>query len=284
VLDQLRRAAVGETPNKSALHSVCIGSLLALRQTVGATRFSQIPEHDPWRLYTGASAARNADIDTAFFACLLLGVCWLVPDRKPGRERSDFLALTRYCSDSERHALALRVAVNGFFLLLGSLLVGSYVLEFFGITLPVLRIAGGFVVTMFGWTLLRAGEELGDQRAAEASRGPDTPPDAFYPLTMPLTVGPGAISVAIALGSQRPKEATDFAHLAMLAGVAIAGLGAVAVTIYICYRFAEPTIAALGKHGTNVVVRLSAFLLLCIGIQIVWTGFSELQTPSVAPH
>ena len=55
----------------------------------------------------------------------------------------------------------------------------------------------------------------------------------------------------------------------MLAGVAIAGLGAVAVTIYICYRFAEPTIAALGKHGTNVVVRLSAFLLLCIGIQIV---------------
>jgi multiple antibiotic resistance protein len=169
-------------------------------------------------------------------------------------------------------------------LLLGSLLVGSYVLEFFGITLPVLRIAGGFVVTMFGWTLLRAGEELGDQRAAEASRGPDTSPDAFYPLTMPLTVGPGAISVAIALGSQRPKEATDFAHLAMLAGVAIAGLGAVAVTIYICYRFAKPTIAALGKHGTNVVVRLSAFLLLCIGIQIVWTGFSELQIPSVAPH
>lgn len=208
----------------------------------------------------------------------------LFPIVNPVGNAPIFLALTRYCSDSERHALALRVAVNGFFLLLGSLLVGSYVLEFFGITLPVLRIAGGFVVTMFGWTLLRAGEELGDQRAAEASRGPDTSPDAFYPLTMPLTVGPGAISVAIALGSQRPKEATDFAHLAMLAGVAIAGLGAVAVTIYICYRFAEPTIAALGKHGTNVVVRLSAFLLLCIGIQIVWTGFSELQIPSVAPH
>jgi multiple antibiotic resistance protein len=60
------------------------------------------------------------------------------------------------------------------------------------------------------------------------------------------------------------------------------GLAAVAVTIYICYRFAEPTIAALGKHGTNAVVRLSAFLLLCIGIQIVWTGFSELQSPSAS--
>ena len=65
-------------------------------------------------------------------------------------------------------------------------------------------------------------EELGDQRTAETTREPDTSPDAFYPLTMPLTVGPGAISVAIALGTQRPKEATDFAHLAMLAGVAIA--------------------------------------------------------------
>jgi len=126
--------------------------------------------------------------------------------------------------------------------------------------------------------------ELEDQRTAEAAHRRDASPDAFYPLTMPLTVGPGAISVAVALGSQRPKEAVDFAHLVMIAGVAIAGLAAVAVTIYICYRFAEPTIAALGKHGTNVVVRLSAFLLLCIGIQIVWTGFSELQIPSAPPH
>ena len=101
---------------------------------------------------------------------------------------------------------------------------------------------------------------------------------------MPLTVGPGAISVAIALGSTRPKEASDFAHLMVLAAVAIAGLAAVATTIYVCYRFAEPTVAALGKHGTNVVVRLSAFLLLCIGIQIVWTGFSELPAPPAWSH
>jgi multiple antibiotic resistance protein len=66
--------------------------------------------------------------------------------------------------------------------------------------------------------------------------------------------------------------------------VAIAGLAAVAATIYFCYRFAEPTIAALGNHGTNVVVRLSAFLLLCIGVQIVCTGLSELQAPLVQPH
>ena len=93
---------------------------------------------------------------------------------------------------------------------------------------------------------------------------------------MPLTVGPGAISVAITLGSARPKEAVDLTHLAVLGGMAIAGLVAVAVTIYVCYRFAEPTIAALGEHGTNVLVRLSAFILLCIGIQIIWTGYSAL--------
>jgi multiple antibiotic resistance protein len=203
----------------------------------------------------------------------LLIYAGLFPIVNPVGNAPIFLALTRYCTDRERHALALRVAINGFFLLLGSLFVGSYVLEFFGITLPVLRIAGGVVVAAFGWTLLQG------QRAPEVARGPDTGTDAFYPLTMPLTVGPGAISVAIALGSQRPKEAGDFAHLAVIAGVAITGLAAVAAAIYVCYRFAEPMITALGKHGTNVVVRLSAFLPLCIGIQIVWTGFSALPVP-----
>jgi multiple antibiotic resistance protein len=209
----------------------------------------------------------------------LLVYAGLVPIVNPIGNIPIFLALTRACTYRERRTLALRVAINGFFLLLGSLLFGSYVLEFFGITIPVLRIAGGAVVSALGWTLLQTGQDLKDQRAAEAARGPENAADAFYPLTMPLTVGPGAMSVAIALGSQRPVGTTDFAHLAALAGVAIAGLAAVAVTIYICYRFAEPTIAALGEHGSNAFVRLSAFLLFCIGIRIVWTGFRELQMP-----
>jgi multiple antibiotic resistance protein len=163
-----------------------------------------------------------------FTHVLFLVYAGLFPIVNPVGNAPIFLALTRYYTERERHALALRVAINGFFLLLGSLLVGSYVLEFFGITLPVLRIAGGVVVTAFGWTLLQGGQELGNQRTAEAAQASDC--DAFYPLTMPLTVGPGAISVAIALGSQRPKEVVDFAHLAVLAGVAIAGLAAVAAT------------------------------------------------------
>jgi multiple antibiotic resistance protein len=94
----------------------------------------------------------------------------LFPIVNPVGNAPIFLALTRYYTERERHALALRVAIKGFFLLLGSLLVGSYVLEFFGITLPVLRIAGGVVVTAFGWTLLQGGQELGNQRTAEPRR------------------------------------------------------------------------------------------------------------------
>ncbi len=185
-----------------------------------------------------------------------------------------FLGLTRHLGDAERHALAGRVAVGGFLLLLGSLLVGSHVLGFFGITLPVVRIAGGVVVSAFAWKLLHEGEKLEDQRGAAAV--PAAPIDSFYPLTMPLTVGPGSISVAITLGSQRPA-APDFAQLALLGGAAIAGLLAIGATIFLCYRFAERITAGLGERGTSVLVRLSAFILLCIGIQIIWNGWRSLN-------
>jgi multiple antibiotic resistance protein len=183
-----------------------------------------------------------------------------------------FLGLTQFSTDRQRNALAARVAFNSFFLLLGSLFVGSHVLEFFGISLPAVRIGGGLVVTAFGWKLLNSDARPdGDASTNNTS----IVPDSFYPLTMPLTVGPGSISVAITLGSQRPKLAS-FSDLAMLGGAAIAGIIAIVVTIYLCYRFAEDTVAKLGVAGTNVVVRLSAFIMLCIGIQIIWGGVSEL--------
>jgi multiple antibiotic resistance protein len=184
-----------------------------------------------------------------------------------------FLGLTRhYCAEHERKRLALQVTINSFFLLLGSLLFGSYVLEFFGITLPIVRIAGGLVVTATGWNLLQAQDDGDD---AESVHKPVQPNEAFYPLTMPLTVGPGSIAVAITLGSQRPKAA-NLTELAFLGGAAVAGLVAIAATIYLCYRFAEQTVGALGQSGTDVLVRLSAFILLCIGIEIIWNGYSAL--------
>lgn len=182
-----------------------------------------------------------------------------------------FLGLTKHLSDRERNGLARRVAVNGFFLLLASLLVGSHVLEFFGITMPVLRVAGGLVVTSFGWTMLHAGKGAGgnDDLAAQVR-----PTDAFYPLTMPLTIGPGSISVAVALGTQRHSD--QLSHLAMVGGAAIVGLIAVCLTVFFSYRFAEKLQSVLGERGSDVMVRLSAFILVCIGIQILWNGVSSL--------
>lgn len=186
-----------------------------------------------------------------------------------------FLRMTRGRSVAERKDLAQGVARNSFFLLLGSLFIGSHVLEFFGITLPVVRIAGGLVVAAFGWQLLHASDEPQIERdKINTIRAPTI--DAFYPLTMPLTVGPGSISVAVTLGSQRPTATTDITQLAILGGAAVAGLAAIAITIFVSYRFADRIILVLGARGTDVMMRLSAFILFCIGIQIIWNGCSAL--------
>ncbi|WP_207792095.1 MarC family protein [Siccirubricoccus phaeus] len=185
-----------------------------------------------------------------------------------------FLGLTSLRTPAERHLLARRVAINSALLLIGSMFVGSHLLVFFGITLPVVRIAGGLVLVAFGWKLLHSGLDIDGGEAASRSRGP-AESESFYPLTLPLTVGPGSISVAIALGSQRPSEHAP-AEVALLAAAALAGILAISLTVYVCYRFAETLIARLGDSGINIVVRLSAFILLCIGIQILWTGYSTL--------
>jgi multiple antibiotic resistance protein len=210
---------------------------------------------------------------TDFVNAFFLIFAALFPIINPVGNAPILLSLTRGRSDRERSVLARRVAINSFFLLLGSLLLGSHVLEFFGISLPVVRIGGGLVVTAFGWKLLNSG--IADDHAAASGTHPK-PLDTFYPFTMPLTVGPGSMSVAIALGSQRPSLAS-LPHLAVLAGAALAGLLALSLTIYLCYRFAEKTVSRLGSSGTNVVVRLSAFILLCIGIQIIWNGWTGLM-------
>jgi len=204
-------------------------------------------------------------------ATFLLVYAGLFPIVNPIGGAPIFLALTRHCNDKERNALALRVTRSSFLLLLGSLLAGSYVLEFFGITLPVVRVAGGLVVTAAGWSLLHEGDQAEEEPAA---RNPAKPMDSFYPLTMPITVGPGSIAVAITIGSQRPR--VGLTHLALIGGAAGVGLIAISATIYVCYRFAEETIRVLGEQGTNVLVRLSAFILLCIGIEIIWSGYSAL--------
>jgi multiple antibiotic resistance protein len=212
----------------------------------------------------------------AILSSFLLVYAGLFPIVNPVGGAPIFLGLTRQRSDRDRAVIAQRIAINGFFLLVGSVLVGSHVLEFFGITLPIVRIGGGLVVTAFAWQMLHSGDVVDTPDPKEAAR-PLGPDEVFYPLTMPLTVGPGSIAVAITLGSQRPgSQAGGAAEFAMVAAGALIGIAAVALTIYVCYRYAERMVRVLGEGGTSVLVRLSAFILLCIGIQILWNGYATL--------
>jgi multiple antibiotic resistance protein len=158
--------------------------------------------------------------------------------------------------------------------LVGSTFFGSLILEFFGISIPVVRVAGGLLVTTVGWKLLSAGAGSSHEPlhgAADAG----VSVDSFYPLTLPLTIGPGAISVALTIGSHHPRDPFG-AHAMLLASTALLGLLAIALAIYGSYRFAAPLVRYLGEAGVNVLVRLSAFILVCIGIQIGWSGFGSL--------
>lgn len=183
-----------------------------------------------------------------------------------------FLAATFDCTKDERHELARSVARYSFFLLVGSLFFGADVLGFFGVTIPAVRVAGGLAVSAFGWRLLQSGGPIDPMHSVRSGAGETKPVDAFYPLTMPLTVGPGAISVAITLGAERPPFGPKLLDFALFIAAALVALAAITATVYLCYRFAERSVMILGERGTNVLLRLSAFILLCIGIQIVFSG------------
>jgi multiple antibiotic resistance protein len=208
-------------------------------------------------------------------SAFLLTFAGLFPIVNPLEAAPFFLGLTAGLSTAERSILARRAAINGFALLLGSMVLGPRLLEFFGIELPVVRIAGGLVVTALGWKLLSQ-ESWSDHGSADVRRESGSKVGSFYPLTMPLTVGPGSMSVAITIGSRKPEAEIHLADLALHAIGALAGVAAIAVTIYIAYRFAEHFARLLGASGLEVVVRLSAFILMCIGIEIIWTGYQAL--------
>jgi multiple antibiotic resistance protein len=103
--------------------------------------------------------------------------------------------------------------------------------------------------------------------------GTDVLRDAFYPLTLPLTVGPGSISVAITLGANEFHNLSG-SLVSILA--AVIGSAVVALTIYLCYASSDRLASALGPTGTIVIVKLTSFLLVCIGVQIVWNGVKQL--------
>jgi multiple antibiotic resistance protein len=209
-----------------------------------------------------------------FIKYLLLMIGALFPIVNPIGSAPLFLTLTHGMSGTVRAMLARMIALNGLALILGSVFIGSHILSFFGISLPVVQVGGGMVLVAAGWNLLRQADDESDgDSAGKPCTDADYVKQAFYPLTLPLTVGPGTISVAITLGANRPNGAEWSTPL--IAGM-VAGSVVIALSIYLSYRFADRLANVLGETAMNVFIRLSSFILLCIGVQIIWNGIKAL--------
>jgi multiple antibiotic resistance protein len=187
-----------------------------------------------------------------------------------------FLSYTESLDDAVIGRLARRVAINAFILTAASLIVGPLALKFFGLSLSAVRVAGGLVLAGAGWRLLSQGQEDSKHRAPAASED-EVLGGAFYPLTLPLTIGPGSIAILVTVGSSLLAVSGNSILLDGLG--ALAGLAFISILIYLCYSQAEHVLRKLGATGVNVLLRLSAFILLCIGVQIALEGYVAFISP-----
>ena len=189
-----------------------------------------------------------------------------------------FLSLTRNYSDPTQKLLARKIAVYGFVILAVSLLIGSKLLAFLGINLSTMQIAGGLIVASTGWNLLNQPDEPAAKETGPQPTLEDALRHAFYPLTLPITVGPGCISIAITIGAHvRRLPGTIRGYHGQFLG-ALAAMVAMCLLVAVCYGNADRLVRLLGASGTNILIRLSAFVLLCIGVQIMWNGLGASIT------
>jgi multiple antibiotic resistance protein len=182
----------------------------------------------------------------------LLVVAAIFPVVNPPGAALVFLGLTQDATPEIRNSLAGRVALNSFIVLVSSLLLGALILQFYGISIPILRVAGGFIVAVSGWKLLN------------------------------LTTGPGTIAVVISLGLSKGSS-TNWPDEIIFVIACLLAIVAIAVMILFCFRYADRIQRLLGRGGTDIAVRLFAFILFCLGVQILWAGASDLLS-SVIHH
>ncbi|WP_158747586.1 MarC family protein [Acidisphaera sp. L21] len=215
----------------------------------------------------------------AAFAAFLLGFPALFSIVNPVSGAFIFRTRTVDRSHEERVRLARRVGAYSAGVMLVALWAGSYVLAFFGITLPALRCAGGIILALYAWSSLNAPERREARKAEQVDAAAGQDDVAFYPLTLPFTTGPGTISVAVALGSAHP--ATGIALIPFFIGMSVAAL-AVAALVWALYSASDQLSRLFGQVASRAITRLSAFFQLCIGVQILINGVTEILRPLLA--
>lgn len=173
--------------------------------------------------------------------------------------------------------LARKIAIRTTLFLLVIELVGTGLLEFFGISLPVVQVAGGLVLASMGWSLLNQKESGARPEAdgVEETGLKSLEDKIFYPLTFPLTVGPGCIVVMLTLSAHASVKSDVLNDIIGHVGISLAVV-ALSLTVFLCYRYAAKITKRIQPQTAHGILRIVAFVLLCIGVQITWNGVEAL--------
>jgi multiple antibiotic resistance protein len=177
-----------------------------------------------------------------------------------------FFSLTSDFTHEERNRTALSISLYVLAILIVFMLFGRFVLHFFGISLPVLNIAGGLIVANTAWGMVTASSRITSEESSEARTKEDI---SLTPMAMPMLSGPGSIGVVMGLAA----HADGFlAYLGLVIGIV-----AVAVSVYLFLRLGEPLVKRLGPSGMGALTRIFGFLILAIAVQLVWDGVAEFK-------
>jgi multiple antibiotic resistance protein len=217
-----------------------------------------------------------AALPLAFGKSLLFVLAALLPILNPAASAPIFLSLTEGATQATRTVLARRIARNMVLLMVGAMLVGSYVLDIFGISLPIVQVGGGLLLASNAWRLLNTNHSANDSRQAlaDAFTPEHARRQAFYPLTFPISCGPASITAAITVGATLSDSRLSVS-LARFGGGALA-LCLIGLVLYLTFRYAQQLLRPLGESGLVVFLRLTAFILLCLGVQVIWDGIRGL--------
>lgn len=192
-----------------------------------------------------------------------------------------FLGLTETASHSLRKKVAKKVAIYTFSVLTIVLFAGTYILQVFGISIPVIEVCGGLVIGMMGWDLLGKGDDEAQAKKNSADAeshsheiGVDYLKEAFYPFTFPFTVGPGVIAVMLAVSAHIPKAEMPLGLLEYFGSVL--GILIISLLVYFGYSYAQKVVFLLTLEIRQVIMRILSFIMVCIGGEIIWTGVLDL--------
>jgi len=203
------------------------------------------------------------DLPTAAMATFLA----LFPIVNPFGGIPLFFSLTADFTAAERRRTALKTGFYVIAILVVFMLFGRFVLNFFGISLPVLKIAGGLIVANTAWGMVTGSSRITHEESSEAFTKEDI---SLTPMAMPMLSGPGSIGVVMGLAA----NADHFlAYLGMIVGIVTIGL-----TVYLFLVLGGPFVKRLGPGAVGAISRIFGFLILAIAVQLVWDGVADFRS------